>query len=163
MDKNENKRGFTIVELLIVIVVIAILAAITVVAFNGIRARAIESEKKTKVTAIYKSLINFKTVNGYYPNTSAIGGEAGARLLGLQLKDVEPSDMYSYSAGNGIEGGYASSGDRSFKYFPWPNPDGSGFGDYCDRPEAPEKCQSFLLAYYDRVENRVVEFRNPER
>lgn len=34
------KKGFTIVELLIVIVVIAILAAITIVAYNGITARA---------------------------------------------------------------------------------------------------------------------------
>lgn len=31
-----HKRGFTIVELLIVIVVIGILAAITIVAYNGI-------------------------------------------------------------------------------------------------------------------------------
>ena len=34
------RSGFTIVELLIVIVVIAILAAITIVAFNGIQERA---------------------------------------------------------------------------------------------------------------------------
>ena len=34
-----KSRGFTIVELLIVIVVIAILAAITVVAYNGIQNR----------------------------------------------------------------------------------------------------------------------------
>jgi len=37
--KNNNK-GFTIVELLIVIVVIAILAAISIVAYNGIQARS---------------------------------------------------------------------------------------------------------------------------
>ena len=34
--KTRKSSGFTIVELLIVIVVIAILAAITVVAFNGV-------------------------------------------------------------------------------------------------------------------------------
>ena len=39
MFMNE-KRGFTIVELLIVIVVIAILATISVVAYNGIQTRA---------------------------------------------------------------------------------------------------------------------------
>ena len=35
-----ERRGFTIVELLIVIVVIAILAAITIVAYNGIQNQA---------------------------------------------------------------------------------------------------------------------------
>ena len=38
---RQTKSGFTIVELLIVIVVIAILAAITIVAYNGIQNRAI--------------------------------------------------------------------------------------------------------------------------
>lgn len=47
-------RGFTIVELLIVIVVIGILAAITIVSFNGIQNRAID-------TAIMADLKNFKT------------------------------------------------------------------------------------------------------
>ena len=39
-----NKRGFTIVELLIVIVEIAILAAVTIVAYNGINERAQASQ-----------------------------------------------------------------------------------------------------------------------
>jgi prepilin-type N-terminal cleavage/methylation domain-containing protein len=37
------QKGFTIVELLIVIVIIAILAAITIVAYNGIQGRAVEA------------------------------------------------------------------------------------------------------------------------
>ncbi len=39
----QSKSGFTIVELLIVILVIGILASVTVVAFNGVRNRATES------------------------------------------------------------------------------------------------------------------------
>ena len=50
---TRKTRGFTIVELLIVIVVIAILAAITIVAFNGVQDRA----KKSKVDADLSSLI----------------------------------------------------------------------------------------------------------
>ena len=37
---SEKQKGFTIVELLIVIVIIGILAAITIVAYNGIQQRA---------------------------------------------------------------------------------------------------------------------------
>lgn len=59
---NTNKdRGFTIVELLIVIVVIAILAAITIVAYNGIQNRsktssaataAVNATKKAEIYAV---------------------------------------------------------------------------------------------------------------
>lgn len=40
LSRNGDRRGFTIVELLIVIVLIGILATITVVAYNGIQERA---------------------------------------------------------------------------------------------------------------------------
>lgn len=53
---TKSKSGFTIVELLIVIVVIAILAAITVVAYNGIQARAKVTKKQTAVSSIVKKI-----------------------------------------------------------------------------------------------------------
>lgn len=46
---SSGQRGFTIVELLIVIVVIAILATISIVAFNGINARANDSKTRSAV------------------------------------------------------------------------------------------------------------------
>lgn len=48
---HRNRPGFTIVELLIVIVVIAILAAITVVAFNGVQRRAAETTVQSDLRA----------------------------------------------------------------------------------------------------------------
>ena len=65
---RRSSTGFTIVELLIVIVVIAILAAVTIVAYNGIQNRAND-------TAVQSDLRNFasimgqqKAINGAYPD-----------------------------------------------------------------------------------------------
>ena len=42
---RKNNQGFTLVELLIVVVIIAILAAITIVVYNGIQQRARDSRR----------------------------------------------------------------------------------------------------------------------
>ncbi len=50
-----RSRGFTIVELLIVIVVIGILAAITIVAFNGVQQRAKDSRMQSEAKTLLKA------------------------------------------------------------------------------------------------------------
>ncbi|MBM3210161.1 type II secretion system protein [Candidatus Saccharibacteria bacterium] len=66
----KNHKGFTIVELLIVIVVIAILAAITIVAYNGIQTRAENTKNLTAVNQTAKLLRLYKETHGYYPTHS---------------------------------------------------------------------------------------------
>lgn len=63
----KKTNGFTIVELLIVIVVIAILAAITVVAFNGVQGRSRDAQRVSDMQSIVKALELYKTTNGAYP------------------------------------------------------------------------------------------------
>lgn len=60
-------KAFTIVELLIVIVVIAILAAITIVAFNGIQTRAENAKTVSAVAAWAKALQAYKVDKGTFP------------------------------------------------------------------------------------------------
>ena len=62
-----GSKGFTIVELLIVIVVIAILAAITIVAYNGIQQRAINTAKINAAAETVKAFQRYYAIKGAYP------------------------------------------------------------------------------------------------
>lgn len=64
-----SKSGFTIVELLIVIVVIAILAAISIVAYTGIQQRGRDSQRKSDLASIGKAIELYHADNGVYPMT----------------------------------------------------------------------------------------------
>ncbi len=63
------RHGFTIVELLIVIVVIGILAAVTIVAFNGLNARANQSAVRSGVKETAKRIELDKVTRGSYAAT----------------------------------------------------------------------------------------------
>lgn len=65
-----KQKGFTIVELLIVIVVIAILAAITIVAYNGISQRAKNSAIVSAAKSTLDVLNAYVATNDKYPNTT---------------------------------------------------------------------------------------------
>jgi general secretion pathway protein G len=64
---RKTKSGFTIVELLIVIVVIGVLAAITIVAYNGFQQRAKNAQIISGVKTYYGAILQYKTINEAYP------------------------------------------------------------------------------------------------
>lgn len=76
----QKQRGFTIVELLIVVVVIAILAAITIVSYNGITQQA-ENTKTVNGVSQYARLVqSYAVKTGLYPVASyACLGPSGTR------------------------------------------------------------------------------------
>ena len=65
--RTTAQRGFTIVELLIVIVVIAVLATISVVAFNGIQSRAQQARLVSEANSIAKKVELFNAEKVAYP------------------------------------------------------------------------------------------------
>lgn len=67
---TQRQRGFTVVELLVVIVVIGILAAITIVAYNGVQDRGRFSKEQQDLKNIHEALLLYRSDNaGRYPST----------------------------------------------------------------------------------------------
>ncbi len=84
MTYKLKQQGFTIVELLIVIVVIGILAALVITTFTGIQQKARNTERTTDVKALHGQIEAYYAQNGYYPDLSNVtttdlkGLDAGA-------------------------------------------------------------------------------------
>lgn len=82
---NKTKSGFTIVELLIVIVVIGILAAITIVAYNGIQSRSRNAQTLNAAATYKKGFSLYLVDKGSYPSAAAsrcLGQPAGGNCRG---------------------------------------------------------------------------------
>jgi prepilin-type N-terminal cleavage/methylation domain-containing protein len=98
--KRHLNKGFTIVELLIVVVVIAVLAAITIVAYTGIQNRAKASAAETAASQVSKKLKVYFIENAeVYP---AAAGQAGIDNLAPLGFTNSTNTTYEYSANNSI-------------------------------------------------------------
>ena len=75
---TKKAYGFTIVELLIVIVVIAILAAISIVAYTGIQTRARDTTRQSDISQVQKLVEAYYAIHGLYPTTASSMGNAGS-------------------------------------------------------------------------------------
>lgn len=103
---KSKHTGFTIVELLIVIVVIAILAAITVVAYTGIQSRAVESGVQSDMRNAVNKVQAYRAINGFYPAPTDEG------LGGAEI--AVSKSLYDTSSGNFLYCGSESSDRAAF-------------------------------------------------
>lgn len=131
------RRGFTIVELLIVIVVIAILAAVTAVAYTNMQGRARDSQRLTDMKTIMKALEVYKTHNGIYPDevgtTNASGWEVThngtsatnflSALVSANGVSKIPVDPANFGTNSGVAGSLnpsRSAGNFMYYYHRYP-------------------------------------------
>jgi prepilin-type N-terminal cleavage/methylation domain-containing protein len=108
---KSNKKGFTIVELLIVIVIIGILAAITIVAYNGIQERSKFSREQADMNAINKMIQLYYAANSQYPST----GGSGSWVGWSQASNIIPRNVPTFSASNTQNPTYTSA-NNSYLY-----------------------------------------------
>lgn len=70
---SKKAYGFTVVELMVVVVVIAILAAVSFVIYRGVQDSARNTQRESDIVAIVKSLEAYYAKNGSYPTSTSCG------------------------------------------------------------------------------------------
>lgn len=151
---RKTKSGFTIVELLIVIVVIAILAAIVIVAYNGVARQARIAVNSAHLGELVKGVELYNVENGVHP------------AYAQQLSVGKQGDEYLFVGDNYC----VSTTDEDGTVYSRTHTDATVVEGECqntrpDFPVAPESCFAFTAAnneitrYYTHESNNV---SNPE-
>jgi prepilin-type N-terminal cleavage/methylation domain-containing protein len=104
MTKQANRRAFTLIELMIVVAIIGILAAVAVVKFAGMMAKAREASVKGNLTSIRSALhIYYTDSEGIFPSTGTL---ADCLTTGGKYMNSIPGDIIAqpnaHLKGNGI-------------------------------------------------------------
>lgn len=102
LKKLQSQKGFTLIELMIVVAIIGILAAIAIPNFLQYQAKSKQSEAKTNLGGIYTSEIAYFGENNAY---MAVFG-----TLGYSVAGANPRYQYSLDAGTNTAGSVTAFG-----------------------------------------------------
>ena len=93
--REKRSQGFTIVELLIVIVVIGILALLVITTYSGIQAKARNAKRQSDMQALQTQLEAFYQQNGYYPSRTDMNT---ASWLAANMKNLDTNALVDPSS-----------------------------------------------------------------
>lgn len=145
-SKNQYSRyGFTIVELLIVIVVIAILASISVVAYNGIQQRGRMSAAKSELNNFAKAVEVARINRG----TTLLGvtGDGNSSVSQTRMNN----SIDDISSASGIDITSLKKGDPWGNYYRMDENEGESSATDCRQDRIWSTQDPSLIVYFANV------------
>lgn len=90
LSKIRSRKGFTLIELMIVVAIIAILAAIAIPNFLKFQAKSKQSEARTMLTGVYEAQMGFFSTQNYFSPTAAVIGFEPASVPKYYVNPADP-------------------------------------------------------------------------
>jgi prepilin-type N-terminal cleavage/methylation domain-containing protein len=111
LPKSRNQSGFTILELVAVIVIIGILLVLIIITHSGVQRSERDTERQRDIKALHLELTAYYTLTNHYPTLSEVNDSnwRSANMKGLdddvlqdplsiyaKLADKPDKDVYAY-------------------------------------------------------------------
>lgn len=107
MKHTAWRAGFTLIEVLVAVTIIAVLASIGIVSYGSINKRSRDTKRKGDLEQIRSALEMYRADMGYYPNTGGgnwtDGSNLSATLVSTYMPAIpsdpkSPTQVYRYKA-----------------------------------------------------------------
>jgi len=107
---RRKPKGFTIIELLVVVAIIGLLAATSLALFSSARTKARDAQREEHIKTLQNAMALYATNSRVYPNPTASGGlcltgsdTVSSALIGADALSAVPRDP-GHSCGSGLPG-----------------------------------------------------------